>query len=98
MSVPSVDMSSKFALDTKGMGDLKQSAKAGSPEALKSAATQFEAMFINMMMKSMRDATPQDELTGSEQSKMFTGMLDQQMSQNMAKRGVGLADMLIRQL
>ena len=98
MSVPSVDMSSKFALDTKGMGELKQSAKAGSPEALKGAATQFEAMFINMMMKSMRDATPQDELTGSEQSKMFTGMLDQQMSQNMAKRGVGLADMLIRQL
>ena len=98
MSVPSVDMSSKFALDTKGMGELKQAAKAGSPEALKSAATQFEAMFINMMMKSMRDATPQDELTGSEQSKMFTGMLDQQMSQNMAKRGVGLADMLIRQL
>jgi flagellar protein FlgJ len=95
---PSNDLSGKFALDTKGMGDLKQSAKAGSPEALKGAATQFEAMFINMMMKSMRDATPQDELTGSEQSKMFTGMLDQQMSQNMAKRGVGLADMLIRQL
>ena len=98
MSVPSIDLSSKFALDTKGMGDLKQSAKAGSPEALKGAATQFEAMFINMMMKSMREATPQDELTGSEQTKMFTGMLDQQMSQNMAKRGVGLADMLIRQL
>ncbi len=95
---PSNDLTSKFVLDTKGMGDLKQSAKAGSPEALKGAATQFEAMFINMMMKSMRDATPQDELTGSEQSKMFTGMLDQQMSQNMAKRGVGLADMLIRQL
>lgn len=98
MISPSNDLSSKFALDTKGMGDLKQSAKAGSPEALKGAATQFEAMFINMMMKSMRDATPQDELTGSEQSKMFTGMLDQQMSQNLAKRGVGLADMLIRQL
>ncbi len=95
---PSNDLSSKLALDTRGMSELKQSAKDGSPEALKGAATQFEAMFINMMMKSMRDATPQDELTGSEQSKMFTGMLDQQMSQNMAKRGVGLADMLIRQL
>ena len=98
MSVPSVDQSRNFALDTKGMGELKQSAKAGSPEALKGAATQFEAMFINMMMKSMRDATPQDELTGSEQSKMFTGMLDQQMSQTLAKRGVGLADVLVRQL
>jgi flagellar protein FlgJ len=94
----SKDVSSNFALDTKSMGELKQSAKAGSPEALKGAATQFEAMFINMMMKSMRDATPADSLMDNQQTKMFTGMLDQQLSQNMAKRGVGLADMLIRQL
>ena len=47
---PANDLSSKLALDTKGMGELKQSAKAGSPEALKGAAVQFEAMFINMMM------------------------------------------------
>jgi flagellar protein FlgJ len=51
-----------------------------------------------MMMKSMRDATPQDGMLDSQQTKMFTGMLDQQMSQNMAKRGIGLADMLVRQL
>ncbi len=95
---PSNDFSSKLALDSKGMGELKQSAKAGSPDALKGAATQFEAMFINMMMKSMREATPQDGMTDNQQTKMFTGMLDQQLSQNMAKRGVGLADMLIRQL
>ena len=92
------DLTSKFALDTQGLGELKKSAKAGSPEALKTAATQFEAMFINMMMKSMRDATPQEGMLDSQQSKMFTSMLDQQMSQNLAKRGVGLADVLIRQL
>jgi len=92
------DLTSKLALDAKGLGDLKQAAQAGSPGALKSAATQFEAMFINMMMKSMRDATPQDGLMDSQQGKMFTGMLDQQMSQNLAKRGLGLADMLVRQM
>jgi flagellar protein FlgJ len=92
------DLTSKLALDTKGLGELKQSAKAGSPDALKSAATQFEAMFINMMMKSMRDATPQDGMLDSQTSKTFTSMLDQQMSQNLAKRGIGLADVLIRQL
>lgn len=97
---PSNDLGSKLALDARGMGELRQSAKAGAPEALKGAATQFEAMFINMMMKSMRDATPTDEggISDSQSSKMFTSMLDQQMSQDMAKRGVGLADMLIRQL
>jgi flagellar protein FlgJ len=92
------DLTSKLAFDSKGLGELKQAAKAGSPEALKTAATQFEAMFINMMMKSMRDATPQDGMLDSQQTKTFTSMLDQQMSQNLAKRGVGLADVLIRQL
>jgi flagellar protein FlgJ len=92
------DLSGKFALDTNSLGDLKQSAKAGSPEALKGAATQFESMFINMMMKSMRDATPQDGPMDSQETKTFTSMLDQQMSQKLAKRGIGLADVLVRQL
>jgi flagellar protein FlgJ len=92
------DLSSKFALDTNSLGDLKQSAKSGSPEALKGAATQFESMFVNMMMKSVRDATPQDGMTDSQETKTFTGMLDQQMSQKMAKRGIGLAEVLVRQL
>ncbi|MES2117023.1 MAG: rod-binding protein, partial [Pseudomonadota bacterium] len=92
------DLTGKLALDVQGMGALRQSAKAGSPEALKSAATQFEAMFVGMMMKSMRDATPQDGMLDSQQSKMFTTMLDQQTSQSIAKKGIGLADVLIRQL
>lgn len=92
------DQTAKLALDTNSLNGLRQNAKAGSPAALKEAATQFEAMFINMMMKSMRDATPQEGLMDNQQTKTFTTMLDQQMSQNLAKRGVGLADVLVRQL
>ncbi|WP_426318972.1 flagellar assembly peptidoglycan hydrolase FlgJ [Pseudoduganella sp. R-43] len=92
------DLSANLAIDTKGMSELRQSARAGSPEALKTAATQFEAMFVNMMMKSMRDATPQDGLMDNQQTKMFTTMLDQQTSQDIAKKGLGLADVLVRQL
>ncbi len=92
------DLTSRLAVDTKGLSELKQSAKDGSPAALKTAATQFEAMFINMMMKSMRDATPQDGMLDTQESKTFTSMLDQQLSQNLAKRGIGLADVLTRQL
>lgn len=92
------DLTGKLALDSKGLGQLRQSAKENSPEALRGAATQFEAMFINMMMKSMREATPQDGMTDNQQTKTFTTMLDQQLSQTMAKRGIGLADMLVRQM
>jgi len=98
MMIRQNDLSSMAAFDVKGIGELRQSAKANDPAALKTAATQFEAMFINMMMKSMRDATPQDGMLDSQQSKMFTTMMDQQTSQNLAKRGTGLADVLIRQL
>lgn len=88
----------KLATDVKDLSELRQAAKQNSPEALKASAKQFEALFLNMVMKSMRDATPQDGLFDTQQSKMFTSMLDQQISQSMASRGVGLADVLTRQL
>lgn len=92
------DQTANLALDTNSLNGLRHSAKDGSPAALKEAATQFEAMFINMMMKSMRDASGQEGLMDNQQTKTFTTMLDQQTSQNLAKRGVGLADVLVRQL
>jgi len=92
------DLSNNFALDNKGMAELRQGARAGSSDALKQASQQFEAMFVNMMLKSMRDATPQDGLMDSQQTKTFTTMLDQQTAQNIAKRGLGLSDVLVRQL
>lgn len=96
--IRSPNSSNNLAVDANNLSDLRVSAKQNSPEALKATAKQFEALFVNMMMKSMRDATPQDGPMDSDQSKMFTSMLDQQLSQNIAKRGTGLADMLVRQM
>jgi flagellar protein FlgJ len=90
--------SRQLAIDSKGLGELRQAARDNSPEALKSAARQFEALFMNMIMKSMREASPQESLVDNDQSRMYTSMLDQQLSQNLANRGVGLAEVLIRQL
>ena len=91
-------ISNSLATDVKDLSELRQAAKQNSPEALKASAKQFEALFLNMVMKSMRDATPQDGVFDSQQGKMFTSMLDQQISQSLASRGVGLADVLTRQL
>lgn len=96
--ISKTDLSGKFAYDTKGLDQLRTSSRQDSPEALKGTAQQFEALFLNMVMKSMRDATPHESPFSSEQEKMLTGMLDQQLSQTMAKRGVGLADTLVLQL
>ncbi len=88
-----------LAIDAKALGQLKLQASKAPDQALRAAAQQFEAVFMNMMLKSMRDATPQDGAMDNEQTKMFTGMLDQQLAQNMSSgRGIGLADMLVKQL
>jgi flagellar protein FlgJ len=96
--IESANLSGNMALDANGLNDLRRAAKDNSPEAIKATARQFEAMFMNMMLKSMRDATPQDGPLDSEQSRSFTAMLDQQLSQNLANRGVGLAEVLVKQL
>ncbi|MES2534890.1 MAG: flagellar assembly peptidoglycan hydrolase FlgJ [Pseudomonadota bacterium] len=97
MATP-LNSSSSLAIDLKDLSQLRQSAQQKSPDALKAAARQFEALFLNMVMKSMREATPQDGMFDSQQGKMYTSMLDQQVSQSLAARGVGLADVLLRQL
>ena len=87
-----------IASDGADVSALRRSGKADSPEALRAAAQQFEGLFMNMVMKSMRDATPQDSPFDSQQSRMYTSMLDQKISDNFSKRGMGLADALMRQL
>jgi len=96
--ISSADLSGKVAFDANSLNNLKVAAKENSPEAIKGVAKQFEAIFMNMMLKSMRDASPQDSPFDNEQSRTFTSMLDQQLSSNLASKGLGLADVLARQL
>ncbi len=84
--------------DAAGLERLKQSARDNSPEAIQAAATQFEALFLDMVMKSMREAAPAEGLFDSEQGRMMQGMLDQRYAQALASRGIGLADVLARQM
>ncbi|MBI3221691.1 MAG: flagellar assembly peptidoglycan hydrolase FlgJ [Nitrosomonadales bacterium] len=96
--VARLDNAAKLAIDTQSLEQLRAQAKHSPDQALKSAAQQFESVFLNMMLKSMREASPQDGMLDSEQTRMFTGMLDQQLAQSMASRGVGLADIMVKQL
>jgi flagellar protein FlgJ len=73
-------------------------AKNDPEQALKGAAQQFEAVFLNTLLKSMRDATPQDGVTDSEQTRAYTSMLDQQLAQTLSSKGTGLADVMLKQL
>lgn len=94
------DLSSRFALDAQSLDKLRLQSKQAPGEALKATAQQFESLFVNMLLKSMRDATPADGMFDNEQTRMYTEMMDRQLSQKMATtgKGLGLADMLVKQL
>jgi flagellar protein FlgJ len=97
MTAP-VDNSSFYA-DPQAITALRQDAKTQSPESLRAVARQFESLFTQMMLKSMRDATPKDSLFGSDQQDFYQDMFDSQMANQLSKgKGLGLADMLVRQL
>lgn len=86
--------------DGSGLAAIKRLTKQNDPTAIKAAAQQFEALFVQMMLKSMRDAMPKDDMMGSDQQRMYESLLDQQLSQVMATRGggTGLAAMIEKQM
>ncbi|WP_302139218.1 flagellar assembly peptidoglycan hydrolase FlgJ [Halomonas alkalicola] len=92
------DTGSQFALDMQGLNRLKHTARQDPSQGVRGAAEQFEALFIQMMLKSMRDTIPESGLMESQATDLYQSMLDQQWSQVMASRGIGLADKLVAQL
>jgi flagellar protein FlgJ len=85
--------------DTNNLAALKGAVKKDDPKALKSAAQQFEALFLQMVLKSMRDATPREGMLDSEQTRMYESLFDQQLAQVMSAKGnIGLAALIEKQL
>jgi flagellar protein FlgJ len=89
----------KSYLDFSGLGELRGQAQQNQDKALKESAQQFEGLFIQMMMKSMRDAssTMKDEENQSSGMDTFENMFDKEISVQMAKRGaMGVADFMAK--
>ena len=85
--------------DFSGLAALKKSAKADDPDTLRAVAKQYEGLFARMMIKSMRDAVGKDPIFGSDEETSYQEMYDDQLSLEITKgKGLGLADMLVRQL
>jgi peptidoglycan hydrolase FlgJ len=87
------------ATDFGQFARLRAAAQNRDPEALKAAARQFEALFLQQMLKSMRASSPGDDLLGGEQSDFYRDLYDQQLALHLAGgKGLGVGDLLLRQL
>jgi flagellar protein FlgJ len=90
---------SRSYLDFEGLGQLKGQARTDSKGALRQTAQQFEALFLQMTMKSMRDSVVKSDLIESSTSDQFESMFDKEVSVQLSKRNsMGLADMLVQSL
>lgn len=100
MAINTQNLPNRAAFEIKSAQDLRTQFAKNPQEGLKAAAEQFEAMFLQQVMKSMRDTVPQDGLLNSDSSRFYTSLLDQQMAQNMASsgKGIGFARLIEQQL
>jgi len=93
-----VDSSPAYT-DSRSLDKLKFESRNDPEKALESVARQFEALFTQTLLKSMRDTSSGDGLLDNDQTRLYQDLFDKQISTNLSeKRGIGLADVLIRQL
>jgi flagellar protein FlgJ len=86
-------------MDFQGLEKMRAQAKGDDEKTLREIAGQFEALFIQMMLSSMRDASLGEGLLDGEHTKTYESMFDRQISIDLSKhKGLGLAEMMVRQL
>lgn len=86
------------AWDAQSLNELKTQAGKDPAANIRPVARQVEGMFVQMMLKSMRETLPKDGMFSSDSTRLYTSMYDQQIAQQMtAGKGLGLADMIVKQ-
>lgn len=97
--IPDISSQQTLYADFNQLTQLKKGAREESPEAIRQVAKQFESLFVQMMLKSMRDTVPESELFGSQAERLYRDMYDKQLSLTISNgKGIGLAKVLERQL
>jgi len=93
-------LANQLAINPQGLDAVRlQAKKQDSSEGIKTAARQFEAYFLQLMLKTMRESVPKDGLFSNEETNTFTEMFDQQMAQTISQgKGLGMADVLLAQI
>jgi flagellar protein FlgJ len=90
----------RLAVDVADAQALKGRATSGDPEALRSAARQFESLLVAQMLKTMRETRFSDEddpLSGGDGVKLYRELLDQQWAAKLTNgRGLGFAEMMVK--
>jgi len=88
----------QFSPVDPALAALEQSARTQPQRALREAAREFEKVFVQMLLKSLREASPRFDPLASGAERLFQDLLDREWAELVARRGVGLAPLVERQL
>lgn len=96
-------MTTISSVDNAFFQDPRRLDKLKGREGLEAAASEFEAMFLQMVLKNMRDATKavadENSFLASQQQDFYQSLADGQLATIMAKRGsLGIAEAMVKQL
>lgn len=98
----SVALDNASYTDLNGLNEINQLGKKDQALALKELSKQFESLFLNLMLKSMRDSNAVFEEGGMFQSnemQFHRDMFDNQLALTMSEgKGIGLADAFYEQM
>ena len=67
MSPSSGVLDQRLSLDVQGVDALRRTVRSSPQEGMKQASKQFEVMFMQMVLKSMREATPSECMLSGQQ-------------------------------
>lgn len=88
--------------DLASLDSLRNQSQKNDTAALKKVAQQFEAVFVQMLMKSMRSANAvleSESPLNNQYTQFYQQMHDQQMSMDLSNKGLlGLSDLIVKQL
>lgn len=88
-----------FYLNMQQFGELKLGARNNSAKATEAVAQQFESLFVQQMLGSMRSAALVDESQHSSYMDFYQDMYDKQIAMTISRQGgLGIAKMIIKQL
>ncbi len=78
---------------------LRAAAANGDDKELKEVCNEFESIFISMMYKQMKATVPKSDFLNSDSAtEMFQSMLDDELCINASQRGIGIGDVMYKQL
>ncbi|ANZ22550.1 flagellar biosynthesis protein FlgJ [Buchnera aphidicola (Diuraphis noxia)] len=83
---------------TQFVNELKYQIRNDPKKYLRQTAMEVESLFIQILLKSMRDSLPKESSLDNNQSRLYEEIYDQKISQEMSKKGIGLTEVILNQI